>query len=120
MSGKRSKAGKNDGEKQLERDPYEVLGVNMYSTDQEIKSAYQMDMIFLHISWLFHLLICVESYFEGVSVESALGNLHALIEIECMDAKLIKKSDSSALRAVAQPNLPPEIMIILSQLPLKT
>ncbi|CAA2969937.1 Hypothetical predicted protein [Olea europaea subsp. europaea] len=41
MPGHRSKTEKNDGEKQLRRDPYEVLEVNRNSTDQEIKSAYR-------------------------------------------------------------------------------
>ncbi|CAI9785182.1 unnamed protein product [Fraxinus pennsylvanica] len=41
MTGHRSKGEKNDGEKQLRRDPYEVLGINRNSTDQEIKSAYR-------------------------------------------------------------------------------
>lgn len=41
MPGHRSKGEKTDGEKQSRRDPYEVLGVNMNSTDQEIKSAYR-------------------------------------------------------------------------------
>lgn len=41
MPGQKSKADKGDAEKQLRRDPYEVLGVNRNSTDQEIKSAYR-------------------------------------------------------------------------------
>ncbi|GFP96156.1 chaperone protein Dnaj 16 [Phtheirospermum japonicum] len=41
MPGHKSKAEKGDAEKQLRRDPYEVLGVNINSTDQEIKSAYR-------------------------------------------------------------------------------
>ncbi|CAI9756260.1 unnamed protein product [Fraxinus pennsylvanica] len=41
MPGHRSKTAKKEGEKQLRRDPYEVLGVNINSTDQEIKSAYR-------------------------------------------------------------------------------
>ncbi|XP_042049028.1 chaperone protein dnaJ 16-like [Salvia splendens] len=41
MPGQKSKSEKGDGEKQLRRDPYEVLGVNRNSTDQEIKSAYR-------------------------------------------------------------------------------
>ncbi|KAI3467468.1 hypothetical protein Pfo_024131 [Paulownia fortunei] len=41
MPGHKSKAEKGDAEKQLRRDPYEVLGVNRNSTDQEIKSAYR-------------------------------------------------------------------------------
>lgn len=41
MPGQKSKAEKGDAEKQLRRDPYEVLGVNRNSTDQEIKSAYR-------------------------------------------------------------------------------
>ncbi|XP_073140869.1 chaperone protein dnaJ 16 [Henckelia pumila] len=41
MPGRKSKADKSDAEKQLRRDPYEVLGVNRNSTDQEIKSAYR-------------------------------------------------------------------------------
>ncbi|KAK4481871.1 hypothetical protein RD792_012782 [Penstemon davidsonii] len=41
MPGHKSKAEKGDAEKQPRRDPYEVLGVNKNSTDQEIKSAYR-------------------------------------------------------------------------------
>ncbi|KAL2253544.1 chaperone protein dnaJ 16 [Sesamum indicum] len=41
MPGHKSEAEKGAGEKQLRRDPYEVLGVNRNSTDQEIKSAYR-------------------------------------------------------------------------------
>ncbi|KAK6139257.1 hypothetical protein DH2020_026997 [Rehmannia glutinosa] len=41
MPGHKSKAEKGDAEKQLRRDPYDVLGVNRNSTDQEIKSAYR-------------------------------------------------------------------------------
>lgn len=50
MAGHKSKPEKVDSEKkkqkqqqqqQLRRDPYEVLGVNRNSTDQEIKSAYR-------------------------------------------------------------------------------
>uniref|UniRef100_A0A1J3CHW8 Chaperone protein dnaJ 16 n=1 Tax=Noccaea caerulescens TaxID=107243 RepID=A0A1J3CHW8_NOCCA len=41
MPGHRSKSEKKDAEKQLRRDPYEVLGVLRNSTDQEIKSAYR-------------------------------------------------------------------------------
>ncbi|KZV26488.1 chaperone protein dnaJ 16 [Dorcoceras hygrometricum] len=41
MPGRKSKVDKSDAEKQLRRDPYEVLGVNRNSTDQEIKSAYR-------------------------------------------------------------------------------
>jgi preprotein translocase subunit Sec63 len=42
MPGRRSKSeNKDDGEKQLRRDPYEVLGVSRNSTDQEIESAYR-------------------------------------------------------------------------------
>lgn len=37
----RSKSEKKEAEKQLRRDPYEVLGVLKNSTDQEIKSAYR-------------------------------------------------------------------------------
>ncbi|XP_051122570.1 chaperone protein dnaJ 16-like isoform X2 [Andrographis paniculata] len=41
MPGSKSKAEKGDAEKQLRRDPYEVLGVSKNSTDNEIKSAYR-------------------------------------------------------------------------------
>ncbi|KAL0336209.1 UNVERIFIED_CONTAM: Chaperone protein dnaJ 16 [Sesamum radiatum] len=41
MPGHKSEAEKGAAEKQLRRDPYEVLGVNRNSTDQEIKSAYR-------------------------------------------------------------------------------
>ncbi|CAH2033777.1 unnamed protein product [Thlaspi arvense] len=41
MPAHRSKSEKKDAEKQLRRDPYEVLGVLRNSTDQEIKSAYR-------------------------------------------------------------------------------
>ncbi|CAA0807887.1 Chaperone protein dnaJ 16 [Striga hermonthica] len=41
MPGHKSNAEKGDSEKQLRRDPYEVLGVNRNSTDVEIKSAYR-------------------------------------------------------------------------------
>lgn len=41
MPGHKSKSDKVDAEKQLRRDPYEVLGVYRNSTDQEIKSAYR-------------------------------------------------------------------------------
>ncbi|KAJ0257728.1 Chaperone protein dnaJ 16 [Hirschfeldia incana] len=41
MAANRSKAEKKDAEKQLRRDPYDVLGVLKNSTDQEIKSAYR-------------------------------------------------------------------------------
>ncbi|EPS66703.1 hypothetical protein M569_08071, partial [Genlisea aurea] len=41
MPRRKSKAEKGNPEKQLRRDPYEVLGVNRNSTDQEIKSAYR-------------------------------------------------------------------------------
>ncbi|KAH0911564.1 hypothetical protein HID58_034885 [Brassica napus] len=41
MAANRSKSEKKDAEKQLRRDPYEVLGVLKNSTDQEIKSAYR-------------------------------------------------------------------------------
>ncbi|KAJ0678431.1 putative DnaJ domain, Chaperone J-domain superfamily [Helianthus annuus] len=41
MPGHRSKSEKNKGENQLRRDPYEVLGVSVSSTDQEIKTAYR-------------------------------------------------------------------------------
>lgn len=41
MPGHRSKSEKKDADKQLRRDPYEVLGVLRNSTDQEIKSAYR-------------------------------------------------------------------------------
>ncbi|KAL0421284.1 UNVERIFIED_CONTAM: Chaperone protein dnaJ 16 [Sesamum latifolium] len=41
MPGHKSEAEKEAAEKQLRRDPYEVLGVNRNSTDQEIKSAYR-------------------------------------------------------------------------------
>ncbi|ESW29505.1 hypothetical protein PHAVU_002G075800 [Phaseolus vulgaris] len=42
MPGHRSKSEKHDdGEKQLRRDPYEVLGVSRNSMDQEIKTAYR-------------------------------------------------------------------------------
>ena len=34
-------ANRSKSEKQLRRDPYEVLGVLKNSTDQEIKSAYR-------------------------------------------------------------------------------
>lgn len=34
-------ANRSKSEKQLRRDPYEVLGVLKSSTDQEIKSAYR-------------------------------------------------------------------------------
>ncbi|XP_054810515.1 chaperone protein dnaJ 16-like [Prosopis cineraria] len=36
-----SKSEKRDNVKQLRRDPYEVLGVSLNSTDQEIKTAYR-------------------------------------------------------------------------------
>ncbi|KAL0364169.1 UNVERIFIED_CONTAM: Chaperone protein dnaJ 16 [Sesamum angustifolium] len=41
MPGHKSEAEKGAAEKQLRRNPYEVLGVNRNSTDQEIKSAYR-------------------------------------------------------------------------------
>ncbi|KAL0676642.1 hypothetical protein Bca4012_004623 [Brassica carinata] len=41
MSANRSKSKKKDAEKQLRRNPYEVLGLWKNSTDQEIKSAYR-------------------------------------------------------------------------------
>ncbi|GAB4839863.1 Chaperone protein dnaJ 16 [Ancistrocladus abbreviatus] len=41
MPGHKSKSEKVDPAKQLRRDPYEVLGVSRYSTDQEIKAAYR-------------------------------------------------------------------------------
>ncbi|RXH69816.1 hypothetical protein DVH24_007072 [Malus domestica] len=41
MPGSRSKSEKQEAEKQLRRDAYEVLGVSRNSTDQEIKSAYR-------------------------------------------------------------------------------
>ncbi|CAK8536951.1 unnamed protein product [Lathyrus sativus] len=49
MPGRRSKSEKkDDDEKQLRRDPYEVLGVNRNSTDQEIKSAYRKMALKFH------------------------------------------------------------------------
>ncbi|CAH9071288.1 unnamed protein product [Cuscuta europaea] len=41
MPAHKSKSEKIDDSKSLRKDPYEVLGVNKHSTDQEIKSAYR-------------------------------------------------------------------------------
>lgn len=41
MPAHKSKSEKREDSKPLRRDPYEVLGVNKYSTDQEIKTAYR-------------------------------------------------------------------------------
>lgn len=41
MPAHKSKSEKREDSSPLRRDPYEVLGVNKYSTDQELKSAYR-------------------------------------------------------------------------------
>nr|GMD13400.1 chaperone protein DnaJ 16 [Ipomoea batatas] len=41
MPAHKSKSEKREDSSPLRRDPYEVLGVNKYSTDQEIKTAYR-------------------------------------------------------------------------------
>lgn len=70
MPGSRSKSEKQEAEKQLRRDPYEVLGLNRNSTDQEIKSAYRkLALKYAHLpfypySFIFYQLLSSEALLD--------------------------------------------------------